>query len=88
MVDGYYQKYNVVERIKLQHHADLEEAVSRLRMYDVICVPHNANAFEEFRYVIDSEIRDVIYSLYGQFSKSTQPIITQEMLRNMENAFG
>ena len=28
MLVGYYQKYKAVERLKLQHEADLEEAVS------------------------------------------------------------
>ena len=71
----------------LQQHADLEEAISTSRMHDVICVPNKNEKFKEFRNLVDSEIKNAIYSLYGQFSEFTQPIITQTMLCTMENAF-
>ena len=87
ILTGYYKKNVAIEKMKLQQQADLEEAVSMLRMYDVICVEHKNDAFKEFRSIVDSEIRDAIYVLYGQFSEFTQPIITQTMLRTMENTF-
>ena len=76
-----------LRKLDLQQHADLEEAISTSRMHDVICVPNKNEKFEEFRNLVDSEIKNAIYSLYGQFSEFTQPIITQTMLRTMENAF-
>ena len=87
MLVGYYQKYKAVERMKLQHQVDLEEAVSTARMHEMICVENNDDAFEEFKVVVDSTIKKAVFSLYGQFSEFTLPIITQDMLINMENAF-
>ena len=85
MLVGYYQKYKAVEKLKLQHQADLEEAVSTSRMHDIICVKNKDSAFKEFRNVVDYDIKNAEYSLYGQFSEFTLPIITQEMFRTMEN---
>ena len=87
MLSGYYQKYVAIKKMELQQHSDLKEAVSTSRMHDVICVPNKNVKFEEFRNLVDSEIKNAIYSLYGQFSEFTEPIITQIMLHTMENAF-
>ena len=56
-------------------------------MHDIICVENRDNAFKEIRNVMDSKIKNAVYSLYIQFSEFTLPIITQDMLRTMENAF-
>ena len=84
---GYYQKFVAVEKIRLQQNADLEEGIATSRLHDVICVPHKRPVFEEFRDLVDSSIKTAIYSLYGQFSEFMKPIITQDMLRTMENPF-
>ena len=57
------------------------------RMHEIICVENKDNSFKEFRQVVDSKIKNAVHSLYWQFSELTLPIITQEMLRNMENTF-
>ena len=87
MLAGYYQKFVAVEKIKLQQNADLEEGIATSRLHDVICVPHKCPVFEQFRDLVDSSVKTTIYSLYGQFSEFTKPIITQDMLRTMENSF-
>ena len=83
---GYYQKYKAVERLKLQHQADLKEAVSTSRMHEMICVDNKDNALEEFKKVVKSKMKNAVFSLYGQFSEFTLPIVTQDMLKIMENA--
>ena len=88
MVGGYYQKYVAIEKLELQHIADLAEAVSTSsKLHDIISVENSNSAFEEFRDIVDSTIKEAVHSLYGKFPKFTQPIITQSMLRTMENAF-
>ena len=87
MLSGYYQKYVAIKKMELQQHAHLKEAVSTSRMHNVICVPNNNAKFEEFRNLVDLEIKNAIYSLYGQYSEFTQPIITQPMLCTIENTF-
>ena len=84
MLVGYYQKYKAVERLKLQHEADLEEVVSTARMHEMICVDNKDDTFEEFKSIVETTIKDAVY---GQFSEFTLPIITQDMLIIMENAF-
>ena len=65
MLSGYYQKYVAIKKMELQQHADFEDAVSTSRMHDVICVPNKNGKFNEFRTLVDSEIKNAIYSLYG-----------------------
>ena len=56
-------------------------------MHEMICVDNKDNAFEEFKSIVETTIKDAVFSLYGQFSEFTHPIITQDMLIIMENAF-
>ena len=87
MLVGYYQKYKAVEKMKLQHQADLKEAVSTSRMHEMICVDNKDSAFDEFKSLVESKMKKAVFSLYGNFSEFTLPIITQDMLIVMENAF-
>ena len=70
MLSGYDQKYVAIKKMRLQQHTDLEEAVSTSRMHDVICVPNKNEKLEEFRTLVDTEIKNAIYSLYGNFLSS------------------
>ena len=88
MVGRYYQKCVAIEKLKLQHEVNLTEAVSTSKLHDILLVKNNDTAFEEFSMdIVDSTIKNAVHSLYGNFSGFTQPIITKDMLRTMENAF-
>ena len=87
MPTGYYQKYIAVEKMKLQHQAELEDAVSTTKLHNIISVPNNDDAFEKFKNLVDTDIKEAVIGLYGEFSEFTQPIITQDMFRDLENAF-
>ena len=71
MLTGYYQKYIAVEKMKLQHHADLEDVVSTSTLHEVISIPNNDDAFEEFRNLVNTEIKEALIGLYGEFSEFT-----------------
>ena len=84
---GFYQQFMGIateQEILLQYQ---ECEISTSQLQDEPFLKSNDPSFKLFTDVVDNTVKCAITSIYGNFSEFTEPIITQSMLRDMENAF-
>ena len=70
MLTGYYQNYIAVEKMKLQHQAELEDAVSTTKLHKIISVPNNDDAFEELKNLVNTDIKEAVIGCMVNFQSS------------------
>ena len=87
MLVSFYQHRLSQQTEKEMQLQQSQKSISTKRLQNLLMVDANDENFIAFRNIIDDMVKSAICQLYGRFSEYTQPIITQSMLRHMENAF-